>query len=216
MSDLMKALLKAQTAMPTSTPKDAVNPHFKARYTSLDKLLELVRPVLNQHGILLLQKVGYEQAEGQLVTVSTVLTHAESGEATVAVGACPMPADPQKQGAAITYLRRYGLMAILGLAADDDDDGNAWHAKTEAPKVKTTPPEEPTGQYEQTLSKKHVEKIVEHGKRKGYKPKDIGTLLKDIFGDGIKVTDLTVEQGRELVREMNDRAEVDSGENLLV
>jgi hypothetical protein len=49
----------------------------------------------------------------------------------------PAKEDPQGYGSALTYARRYGLAALLGIVADDDDDGN--HASTPAPRPQPTP-----------------------------------------------------------------------------
>jgi hypothetical protein len=59
-----------------------------------------------------------------------ILVHAESGtELRGEMALLPAKADPQGQGSAITYARRYALMAVLGLVADEDDDGNEGSKK---------------------------------------------------------------------------------------
>lgn len=134
MKDIAAALLAAQRDMP-ELQKNAINPHFRSKYISLDSLMEQVLPVLNRHGLVLLQwptaldRRTTKDGEIQLGTepaLRTKLLHAESGEAFEDV----MPLilgknDPQGQGSAITYARRYALMSILGLVADQDDDANA-------------------------------------------------------------------------------------------
>ncbi len=121
-----KALLKVQAGLP-ELQKTATN-HFKSRYVPLDTVVEKVLAVLNRNGITLVQLPATDQA-GPVLT--TVLTHAESGE-TISTSMPLMMAkpDPQGQGSAITYARRYSLMAMLGLVADEDDDG---HKATSSP-----------------------------------------------------------------------------------
>lgn len=118
---LEQALLAAQQDAP-HLQRDAINPHFKSKFISLDTLIENVLPVLNKHGLVLLQ---FPSTVSGQPALRTRLVHAESGEAvedTMLLMAAKD--DPQGQGSAITYARRYSLMSILGLVADEDDDGN--------------------------------------------------------------------------------------------
>jgi ERF superfamily len=121
MSALPQALLAAQKDVP-AVQKTSINPHFKNKFVSLDSLLGEVLPVLNKHGLVLLQLPTTVDGHPAL---RTRIVHAESGEAvedTMLLMAAKD--DPQGQGAAITYARRYSLMSMLGLIADEDDDGN--------------------------------------------------------------------------------------------
>jgi len=77
---------------------------------------------LNSNGIALMQQTSEDNTG---VTVETVFLH-ESGE-TLTSGKLHVPAskqDPQGYGSALTYARRYSLMASCGIAPEDDD-GNA-------------------------------------------------------------------------------------------
>ena len=107
------------------------NPHFRSRYVQIDGLLDAVRPVMAQHGLSFIQSTG---GDGQAVSVTTMVMHT-SGEwiETDALVLKAVKADPQGAGSAITYGRRYSLSAALGVAWDDDDDGNAASGK---PRVK--------------------------------------------------------------------------------
>jgi hypothetical protein len=53
------------------------------------------------------------------------------------------PSDPQKMGGAITYYRRYSLLALLGLAPEDDD-GNAASKPAPPAKAPETRPQPPS------------------------------------------------------------------------
>lgn len=107
--------------------KDAVNPAFRNRYATLDAIMEQVRPVLARHGLAVLQGVHHpETVDGTLrcINVETRLLHL-SGEWIASSVALPVEkVTSQGIGSATSYGRRYGLSAILGLTADDDD-GNA-------------------------------------------------------------------------------------------
>lgn len=115
------AFVQAQKAFGPAL-KSSTNPHFRSRYADLSACVEAVIDALNSHGIALMQQTS-ECADG--VTVETVLIH-ESGE-SLSSGKLHVPAskqDAQGYGSALTYARRYSLMAACGIAPEDDD-GNA-------------------------------------------------------------------------------------------
>jgi hypothetical protein len=119
---LAGALVEAQKEMP-AVAKDGTNPHFKSKFVSLDNLIEKTRPVLNKHGLAIVQFPSVSELGAP--TLRTILVHSESGEQLSA----DMPLflagqDMQKYGAALTYARRYAWAAALGIASDEDDDGN--------------------------------------------------------------------------------------------
>jgi hypothetical protein len=133
-ASIAEALAAAQAEL-TDPVKDSVNPHFKSRYSALNTILKTVRPVLSKHGIAYSQTT--DIVDGQFVLVTRLLWRDEE-----IVGRYPIQPtkhDPQGQGSAITYARRYALQAIVGVAADDDDDGNAASApKPSAPRIDET------------------------------------------------------------------------------
>lgn len=115
--------------------KDSVNPHFKSKFASLDAIMTDVRPILAENGLAIIQGATTPHTtENGIVTAFTVetqLVHA-SGEWVLSSVVMPIiKADPQGAGAAITYGRRYGISALLGLSTDDDDDGNSASQRSE-------------------------------------------------------------------------------------
>ena len=130
----MKAIFTAFVAAQASFApalKTNTNPHFKSRYVGLDGCIEAVLDALNANGIGLLQPT-HECSDG--VTVETLFVHT-SGE-SMSGGKLHVPAsknDAQGYGSALTYARRYSLMAACGLAPEDDD-GNAASRKPVAAK----------------------------------------------------------------------------------
>ena len=121
MKNIAAALVKAQKKFSPAL-KTSTNPHFKSKYADLSACVEAVIDALNENGIALIQKT-HECDSG--VMVETVFVH-ESGEIFEA-GKLHVPAaknDPQGYGSALTYARRYSLMASCGIAPEDDD-GNA-------------------------------------------------------------------------------------------
>lgn len=115
--------------------KDATNPAFRNKYATLDAIMEQVRPVLARHGLAVLQTgTAPETIDGRLVAVGveTMLLH-KSGEWIASSVTLPVEKlTAQGAGSAISYGRRYGLSAILGLTAEDDD-GQAASARPAAP-----------------------------------------------------------------------------------
>lgn len=135
---LHHAIAKAQARLPVWITTDA-EAHISeksratAKYATLKAILTVVRPILTEHGIRLRQ--GCERsfpmddggAKGRLVLVYTDLVHEITGEYERTVVEIPITRlDPRAMGSALTYGRRYTLLAALGLASDEaDDDGKA-------------------------------------------------------------------------------------------
>lgn len=114
---LAGALAKAQGAMGHAA-KGNVNPHFKNRYADLASVLDACRAELSANGIAVLQPV---RVDGKVVTVSTILAHSSGEWMSCDVSSESRAPGPQEVGSVITYLRRYGLAAMAGVASDDDD-----------------------------------------------------------------------------------------------
>jgi len=122
MKNIATALVKAQREFGPAL-KTSTNPHFRSRYADLSACVEAVIDALNNNGIFLLQK-NYDCADG--IMVETVFVH-ESGE-MLECGIVHFPAtkkDPQGYASALTYGRRYSLMAACGIAPEDDDGNRA-------------------------------------------------------------------------------------------
>lgn len=132
---IAKAFVEAQKEFAPAL-KTSTNPHFRSKYVDLAGCVEAVIDALNNHGIALIQKT-HDCDNG--VKLETIFMH-ESGE-QISGGTIHVPADkhtPQGYGSALTYARRYSLMAACGIAPEDDD-GNA--AEKTAPKAQVKPPE---------------------------------------------------------------------------
>ena len=122
MKNIATALVKAQREFGPAL-KTSTNPHFRSRYADLSACVEAVVDALNNNGIFLLQK-NHKCDDG--VMVETVFVH-ESGE-MMECGIVHFPSvkhDPQGYASALTYARRYSLMAACGIAPEDDDGNQA-------------------------------------------------------------------------------------------
>lgn len=136
------ALIAAQRAIGTAVTKDetANTGKFAYGYASLGRVLETITPALHENGLVCYQAVELGE-RGDTVLVTT-LAHADSDGQIVSryPVRCAEPNDPQKVGGAITYARRYSLLAILGLAAEDDDGRQA----AQPARARQEPPRRPT------------------------------------------------------------------------
>lgn len=142
-----EALAKFQGEV-KNPPKSADNPFFKSKYTPLDVMIDTAKPLLNKHGLSYIQSCS---GDGQNITVTTLLMHS-SGE-WVETDPLTLKADKataQGAGSAITYGRRYALSAALGLASDEDDDGNGAEPKK-------PPKPEPPKKIDDTKAQKKLE-----------------------------------------------------------
>lgn len=118
-SALAKAMPKVKTAL-----MDSVNPFFKSKYADLGAVLGAVKEALEANKLCCPQ---FPDHLGQEPALTTMLIH-ESGQwlsGTYPLMVTDKEHTPQGYGSALTYARRYGLSAVLGVIADTDDDGNA-------------------------------------------------------------------------------------------
>lgn len=129
------ALAKAQGEI-RNAAKDALNPHFKSRYADLASIAEACRAPLAKNGISVVQM---PTNGGNAIKVTTLLGHASGQWMSSTISVSQTKLDPQAIGSAITYLRRYSLAAMAGVAPGDDDDGEAAMGRTSngTPKVST-------------------------------------------------------------------------------
>jgi hypothetical protein len=142
MKGIATALAKAQTNMGKAL-KQANNPHFRMKYADLGNVMDACLPALNEAGIALIQPTG-EDEHGRYV--ETTLIHGESGESlTCRVPLIVSKNDMQGYGSAVTYARRYGLMAMAGIAPEDDD-GNAAANAPPKQEQRQQKPQEPSGE----------------------------------------------------------------------
>jgi hypothetical protein len=115
-------------AMVGRISKDAKNPFFKSNYASLPHIITEVSEPLEKAGLVITQ---FPNGDG----LTTMLIHAESGEYISATYTLQVVRqnDPQAQGSAISYARRYGLTSVLNLAISDDDAEAAMKPLRQSP-----------------------------------------------------------------------------------
>lgn len=164
---IASALAAAQSEMGKAL-KQTSNPHFKSKYADLGAVMDACLPALTKHGIAVIQPLA-ENEFGRAVV--TKFIH-ESGESLE----CPIPLilgkqDMQGLGSAMTYARRYGLMALAGIAPEDDDGNAAAASVKEAPMrhpswAETIIAELPDGATEYDKARAIVDALLAIWKRK--------------------------------------------------
>lgn len=130
-----KKLLQFQQAV-GKISKDSTNPFFKSKYFDINTLLEEVKPLLNELGLVLVQSLSHIDGHS---AIKTELYDADSEDVMPLISSTtPLPenTDPQKMGSAITYFRRYAIQSMLCLQADDDDGNSASNKVIKQPEVK--------------------------------------------------------------------------------
>lgn len=154
------ALSKAQSTM-EAAKKESVNPFFHSRYAGLAEVWDTCRKPLTDNGLCFVQSIASAQEEGSLtiqvptknkagdivgshevpciwLTVTSRLLHTSEQwfEDSVSI---PVEADPQSIGKNTTYIRRYAMMALCGVAPEDDDGEAAREHKEHASIVLNIP-----------------------------------------------------------------------------
>lgn len=104
-----------------SISKDTTNPFYKSKYFDINSLISQLDPYLDKYGLILFQPVNIDFETG-IEFVETFLECNETSQRSpISRKKLPNLNDPQKEGSAITYYRRYTLASLLGLQAEDDD-----------------------------------------------------------------------------------------------
>jgi len=131
---LLGALIKARAGFGTVT-KNAKNPHFGKTYADLVSVQSAVDEALAANDLVIIQAA---TSTDSFVEVETILFHAPTGEHIGCnVKLTPAKNDPQGVGSAITYARRYGMLSLLNLAAEDDDGHAATNGNGQAARPAT-------------------------------------------------------------------------------
>lgn len=187
--ELYAALAKAQGEI-TNAAKNSKNPHFKSDYADLASILDTVKPALTKNGIAVIQSTAFD---GSMVSVTTVLAHASGGTVSSEASCVPAKMDGQGIGSATTYLRRYSLAAMTGVAQADLDGEDSKHNTPPAPAARKprNKPNVPQSAVEKVLQslaegKGSPEKAIEFWSSKYTVSDDLKKLLNDATPEGSK------------------------------
>lgn len=214
-SNISAALAKFQKEV-KQPKKDTNNPFFNKKYVPLEGVVAVITDPLTNNGLSYIQSTG---SEGESVTVTTLLMHT-SGE-FIESDPLKLPGhqlqkggskdfNPQGIGSAITYGRRYSLTALLGIASEEDDDGNSGSSNpnTSEGYAPTTPSGEhnsssrtPQGQQGNTnlISTPQINLTSKLKKEKGISDTDFNRMVTEISNGKTDIKELTKKQASEFI-----------------
>lgn len=171
---------------------------YSYKYADLADTIQSVRPTLALNGLAVLQNVSTTNPD--LVLISTTILHTSGEFITFDALALPAGRTAQETGSAISYGRRYHLLACLGLAAEDDDGASAsprGSKKVSRPVEVVTPKQPPA---DRTTEEKAIRDIL------GSLPNDISANIKQSFVTKFgKLADLPTDQHADALAWVEDR-----------
>jgi hypothetical protein len=138
-TSLAAAMLRVQAEIedPAKNKRADAGKRGSYRYADLPAVLDVVRPALTAHDLAVMQFPCEHDGQPAL---TTLLMHASGEWVETTIKLRPVQTDPQSVGSALTYARRYALLALCGIAADDDDDGRAG---SQRPQQQPKPAQQP-------------------------------------------------------------------------
>lgn len=179
-NEIADALSKVQGEIEDAT-KDSQNPHFKSSFASLASVYEACRKLLAKNGIAVIQSPS--TTDNGSVRITTMLAHKSGQYFSDEFDLTPKDKSPQSLGSCVTYGRRYSLMAMVGIAQDDDDGQAA--SQPQRPQSRQTPNAQPPAQQQNSIG------ILL--KEKGWTPQQAQEFIFNAYGAKAS-SDLTPEQ----------------------
>lgn len=203
--ELAKALASAQGEI-ENAKKDSENPFFKSRYADLASVREACKKALTKNGLAVIQmpKTVISE-EATIVHIETMLLHSSGEWVSGDMGAVPVKFDPQGLGSCITYLRRYALAAVTGVAAEDDDGNAASHGE---PKKITQPKKTQVNQARKVLIQSVADAfklLNQNGDVPAWTPKSADEYVALHFNGAAGVDELDDGQVSDLLKKLSDR-----------
>lgn len=208
---LGEALSKAQGII-LDAKKGSTNPFFKSKYADLASVWEACRRPLSNNGLSIVQSIEVKDGKRYL---DTMLLHSSGQFISSSLDLSLKDESMQSIGSAITYARRYSLSAIVGICADEDDDGEAavgrkpktqsldkdWDAikrKDEAAKTDVKP---------DLVTEPQLKKIWAASKQMGYEEGDMKLIIRARYGKESS-KDLTKKEASELIEKIEAGATI--------
>ena len=134
--NLAAKLLKVQTKL-GGVIRDSDNPFYKSSYFDVNSLIEQLKPIINEAGLVVIQPLSHFNGAPSIRTIVMDPDSGETLESEYTITPCN---DAQKMGASVTYWRRYGLVSFFLVVGENDDDANQL---TTPPKGYTPKPSAP-------------------------------------------------------------------------
>lgn len=185
-NELANSLSKAQGEMPEAI-FDSKNPHYKSDYASLSAFLKVVKPILSKHGLSVSQ---LPETINDKYCLTTILMHSSGQFISSSLPLLLSKNDMQGLGSAITYAKRYGIDAMLGVGSDDDDANLAVNKPIQTQVKHSQPPPPPFPQEENKeeksfnlnnngLSDAQMKRLRALQKAAGWQDSEVKTFLND-------------------------------------
>ena len=172
------AMCEVQASMEVAS-KSSDNPFFNSKYADLSEVLRCIKGIIPSKKLSFMQMPSFENG---IVSVETIVMH-ETGEWISSISSSPISkSNPQGVGDAITYLRRYSLAAIFGLA-QKDDDGNSNSDQPNKVASKSTKKDTPPNWYQDAQFQQEKENITS-AIRGGMPPSEV---IKNLQGQGFAI-----------------------------
>jgi hypothetical protein len=153
-SKLAEALSKFQGSV-SGVIKDKIAKagSYSYKYADLAGVWDVVRKPLSENGLSVTQT--YFEHENHILLI-TMLLHSSGQWIRSILRIMSNGLKIQQIGSEMTYNRRYALTAILGIAADDDDDGATAN---EQPRAKTAAKEKPSVEEDGFITEEQFKQI---------------------------------------------------------
>ncbi len=119
-NEIVPAFIAFQTEVETAS-NDSTNPHFKSKYADLASVWNACRTYLSKNHLAVIQSPSFFDNR---IVITTRIIHKSGQWMEGSLPLKPIKDDPQAAGSTITYGRRYALSSMLGIVADEDDDGS--------------------------------------------------------------------------------------------
>lgn len=200
--ELAAALCKAQGLF-SAAKKDGKNPHFRSTFATLESVIDAVREPLHECGLAFIQPTVYHPEGLGLVTMllhrsgqyirSTMVLPADTQKGRTEVQAC---------GSTITYMRRYALLAMLGIPTEDDD-GNTAGPRTGDRQA--TQPDHGAGDGTKLVTKAQIGKFHALVHKLGLTREQVQKGLDSRGYHGSGFADLTKSQGSEVLDSLDEQ-----------
>jgi len=202
--------------MDMSIKKDklAKGEKFSYKYVTLDAIMDAISEPLTKCGLAITQTIDITNTDKPINVLETNLLHISGEWISGRQILNPVKDDPQSMGSAITYARRYGLCAILGIVADEDDDAitatKPEPVKSTATAVKdTAKPVSPTAETPQKSEKvegitlPQTKKIHATAKEKGLSPEEARAYMQKTFNKS-STKELTKDEASTMIEFLNE------------
>lgn len=135
--DINEALLALQADPPVLTKnRDGQAGNQKTRYADLVQVNQVVLSRLNSYGVI--YKAKPTMRADRFVLAYTLL-HVASGTSEEGDYPLKLSENSQQMGSAISYARRYALLAVTGIAAEEEDDDGAGRGSAQRQAKRATP-----------------------------------------------------------------------------